>query len=149
MNYDCSENPEPCTHCVLMQLVPPGFRSDKTPCRHLPLNEQGETLDSLYRYDNQPEVEESVGNWLRTTIAKLEETPRVAHLDSSRHVAAPGGAEIQALRCFRSLTPSVQTRRVPRLFSGPVAANFSASGPVMVLKSRIVVRWVLGRTFTA
>ncbi|MGA7189423.1 MAG: hypothetical protein WBY66_13065, partial [Candidatus Acidiferrales bacterium] len=38
MNYDCQESPEPCTHCVLMRLVPPEYRSAKTPCRHIPLN---------------------------------------------------------------------------------------------------------------
>lgn len=124
MNYDCSENPEPCTHCVLMQLVPPGFRSAKTPCRHIPLNDQGGTLDSLYRYDNQPEVEESVGNWLRTTIAKLEETPRVAQLDSSRHVAAPEGAEIQGTPLFQKSHPKCANPACPTAFQWPGGGNF-------------------------
>jgi hypothetical protein len=32
----------------------------------------GETLDILYRTGTQQEVEEALGNWLRTTIRQLE-----------------------------------------------------------------------------
>lgn len=105
MNYDSKENPEPCSHCVLMQLVPPAFRSAKTPCRHIPLNEAGESLDSLYRYDNQPEIEESVGNWLRTTIATLEESRRTAQLESSRQVAAPDSTSVPGTPLFQKFHP--------------------------------------------
>ena len=72
MNYDSKENPSPCSECVLMHLVPPELRSEKIPCRHIPLNASGETLDSLYRYSDQNEVEETVGSWLRATIQRLE-----------------------------------------------------------------------------
>ncbi|HUJ30273.1 MAG TPA: hypothetical protein VLY23_03265 [Candidatus Acidoferrum sp.] len=73
MNYDSKENPEPCGHCVLMQLVPPEYRTETIPCRHIPLNAAGETLDSAYRYDDQQEIEDAVKAWLRTTIARLEQ----------------------------------------------------------------------------
>jgi hypothetical protein len=73
MNYDSKENPGPCSDCVLMQLVPPECRSEKISCRHIPFNVSGETLDSLYRYSNQNETEETVGGWLRATIQRLEE----------------------------------------------------------------------------
>src|SRR5580700_4936176 len=73
MNYDSKENPGPCSDCVLMHLVPPERRSEKIPCRHIPFNVSGETLDSLYRYSNQNETEETVGGWLRATIQRLEE----------------------------------------------------------------------------
>src|SRR5215831_21053427 len=72
MNYDSKENPGPCSECVLMQLVPPERRSEKVPCRHIPLNVSGETLDSLYQHSNQNEIEETVGGWLRTVIQRLE-----------------------------------------------------------------------------
>ncbi len=72
MNYDSNENPAPCSECVLMQLVPPEARSTKIPCRHIPLTKEGETLDSIYRYGTQQEIEEAVGNWLRATIKSLE-----------------------------------------------------------------------------
>ena len=87
MNYDCKDNPEPCSHCVLTQLVPPDLRNEKIPCRHIPLNALGENLDSLYRYDDQREIEETVENWLRATIAKLEAARRVAQSDGP-HAAA-------------------------------------------------------------
>ena len=80
MNYDCKDNPEPCSHCVLTQLVPPDLRNEKIPCRHIPLNALGENLDSLYRYDDQREIEETVENWLRATIAKLEAARRLAQI---------------------------------------------------------------------
>lgn len=73
MNYDSKDNPAPCSDCVLMQLVPPEHRSEKIPCRHIPFNESGDTLDSLYRYHDQNEIEDTVGNWLRSTIRFLEE----------------------------------------------------------------------------
>jgi hypothetical protein len=72
MNYDCKTNPAPCSDCVLMQLVPPEFRDGKIPCRQIPLNAAGETLDSLYRWGDEHEIEESLRNWLVTTIAQLE-----------------------------------------------------------------------------
>ena len=82
MNYESKENPAACSECVLMHLVPPALRAEKTPCRHIPLNEAGETLDSLYRWSEHAEVEEAVDSWLRTTIAKLEEQRKnVAHAE--------------------------------------------------------------------
>ena len=73
MNHDHKDNPAPCGDCVLMQLVPPEFRSSKSPCRHIALNATGETLDSLYRYGDEREIEEAVRKWLQETIAKSEE----------------------------------------------------------------------------
>lgn len=72
MNYDSKHNPGPCSNCVLMQLVPAGRRSEKIPCRHIPLNAEGETLDSFYRCCNQMELEDALRTWLRATIQRLE-----------------------------------------------------------------------------
>ena len=80
-NYDARDHSEPCSECVLMQAVPPGSRGEKIPCRHIPLNEQGETLDSLYRYADRRETEEAFGTWLRSTISNLEEeAQRLGHV---------------------------------------------------------------------
>jgi hypothetical protein len=116
MNYDCKDSPDPCTHCVLTQLVPPEFRSAKTPCRHIPLNEAGESLDTLYRYDNQPEVEDTAGKWLQETIAKLQETRRVAQLESSRHLPPPDGAETQGTPLFHNFHPKCANPACPTAF---------------------------------
>jgi hypothetical protein len=116
MNYDCKASPDPCTHCALTQLVPPEFRSAKTPCRHIPLNGAGESLDTLYRYDNQPEVEDTVAKWLRGTIAKLQDTRRVAQLESSRHLPSPDGAETQGTPLFHNFHPKCANPACPTAF---------------------------------
>ena len=72
MNYDSKENSGPCSDCVLINLVPLERRSEKIPCRHIPLNVSGETLESLYQRSNQNEIEEAVGGWLRTLIHHVE-----------------------------------------------------------------------------
>jgi len=77
MNHDHTNDPESCGDCVLMQLVPPEFRSAPVPCRHIPLNAVGETLDSLYRYGDEHEIEETVMKWLQATISELEEERRI------------------------------------------------------------------------
>jgi len=60
-----------------MQFVPSEHRSEKFPCRHIPLDASGQTLDSLYRCCNQQEVEEAVRNWLRVAIERLEEERKI------------------------------------------------------------------------
>jgi hypothetical protein len=72
-DYDCREHSSPCADCVLIQLVPLARRSEAFPCRHIPLDTSGETLDSLYRSCDQQEVEERVRDWLRATTKRLEE----------------------------------------------------------------------------
>lgn len=75
MNYDSKENPAPCEECVLMQLVPAEDREKRIPCRHIPLSPNGETLQSLYRWASQREIEDAMRTWLRATIEKLEAAP--------------------------------------------------------------------------
>lgn len=72
MNYDSKANPRPCEECFLMQFVPRESRGEKVPCRHIPLNQEGETLDDFYRGGTQQEIEDALGGWLRRTIARLE-----------------------------------------------------------------------------
>ncbi|MFZ3217521.1 MAG: hypothetical protein WA192_15790 [Candidatus Acidiferrales bacterium] len=104
MNYDCKEMPEPCDHCVLTQLVPPELRNEKIPCRHIPLNARGETLDALYRYEDDRDVQETVQHWLRSTIAKLVESRRVAELASAKD-GAPIDAAMKGTPLFQRFHP--------------------------------------------
>ena len=90
MNFDSKENPGPCIDCVLIYLVPAQHRSEKIPCRHIPFNTSGENLDSLYRYSNQQETEETVAGWLGTTIQRLEEE-RAATREAHTKQPASGG----------------------------------------------------------
>lgn len=90
MNYDSKQSPAPCSNCILMELVPPELRFGKIPCRQIPLNHAGETLDSLYRYGDQPEIEETLRNWLVANIAQLEERRRGAAPDYGERLPASG-----------------------------------------------------------
>ena len=73
MNLGCKTERAPCSNCLLMKFVPPANRLEAIPCRHIPLNEAGETIDSSYRRRTQLELEEALGAWLRTTIKRLEQ----------------------------------------------------------------------------
>jgi len=72
MNYDCKDCKDPCTECVLIHLVPPDQRGQEIPCRHIRLNETGETLDSLYRYADDRDIADTVRAYLRNTIERIE-----------------------------------------------------------------------------
>jgi hypothetical protein len=90
VNHARRDNPSPCTDCVLMQFVPSEHRSEKFPCRHIPLDAAGQTLDSLYRFCNQQEVEEAVRNWLRVTIDRLEEGRKTPSVGDPRTLLSGG-----------------------------------------------------------
>lgn len=64
--------PVPCTLCVLMEFVPREYQKERFPCRYIPLDESGQTLDHLYRTGTEEETHAIVANWLRKTIARLE-----------------------------------------------------------------------------
>ena len=72
LNYGNTAPRRPCSECVLMQLVPVPFCDEKVPCRYIPLNQQSETIQSLYRCGTPEELEAAVGEWLMNTIQKLE-----------------------------------------------------------------------------
>ena len=55
-----------------MQFVPQEARTEQTPCIHIPLSPAGETVASLYRTGTQQELEEALGDWLRSTIRRIE-----------------------------------------------------------------------------
>jgi hypothetical protein len=85
LNYNAREDRAPCSDCLLMQFVPEERRSAKIPCRHIPFNAAGQTLDSLYSYGTQQEIEEALDGWLRTNIQRLDEEQ--AATGSSDHKA--------------------------------------------------------------
>jgi hypothetical protein len=114
MNYDSKENPSPCSDCVLMHLVPPERRFEKIPCRHIPFNESGETLDSLYKYSDQNEIEETVGSWLRTTVQRLEERRAAVHRDHNQPV--PSREMLKGTPLYQSLHPKCANPACPTAF---------------------------------
>lgn len=72
-NFADLERLHPCSECLLIDFVPPEARTEDVPCHHIPLNTKGETIDELEWKDDQRQLEETVKNWLRSTIKKLEE----------------------------------------------------------------------------
>ena len=73
INFNDPERPYPCNECVLYDLVPVQNLEQNIPCHFIPLNGQGETIDSMERQYNQVELEEAVKNWLRATIKRMEQ----------------------------------------------------------------------------
>jgi|SRR5579859_49528 len=71
-NHGLSKKSIPCSRCALLQLVPLAKRSNDIPCRDIPLNEEGETLQSLYETATRNEMELKLDAWLRRTIEQLE-----------------------------------------------------------------------------
>ena len=63
----------PCTECHLLDFVPPEGRAAVVPCHNIPLNEAGETIETLEMEDNQQKLETEVKNWLRAKIRQIEE----------------------------------------------------------------------------
>src|ERR1017187_6668409 len=72
LNFSDPARPHPCDECLLTQLVPPEQRDQEVPCRFIPLNDKGQTVDSLYRTGTQQEIEEALRNWLRREISRIE-----------------------------------------------------------------------------
>ena len=64
-----------CPHgdCLLLDFVPKECRGEAIPCRHIPLNESGETLNTLYSTGTNEEIQKTLREWLLKTIAGLEQ----------------------------------------------------------------------------
>lgn len=69
-------NTASCEGCALIQFVPSESLEEKTPCWHIPLNDANQTLDSLYRWGTEDEVEQSLKTWLWTEILSIEDRRR-------------------------------------------------------------------------
>jgi hypothetical protein len=92
LNYGYIARRIPCSGCALMKFVPAGHHQEKFPCRHIPLDESGETLDSLYRTATEEETHTALSSWLRATIEGLEsgraDVPTSANSPNSHGAAA-------------------------------------------------------------
>jgi len=77
LNFNDPARPHACNECLLRDFVPAEAHEELIPCHFIPLNDLGETVDSMERHLHQPELEEALKKWLRSTIARLE-TERLA-----------------------------------------------------------------------
>jgi len=73
LNRDPTKPRRPCSECVFAEFVPEGLGKKRIPCRYIPLDERGETIDSFYRTGTQEELEAAVMKWLKATINRLEQ----------------------------------------------------------------------------
>jgi hypothetical protein len=63
----------PNVQCAFLDFVPRGRRAEVVPCRHIPLNEAGETVQSLYNTTAADEIENAVREWLEDRIEELKQ----------------------------------------------------------------------------
>ena len=63
----------PCSECRLIKFVPRELQSESSPCRFIPLDEKGETIDYFDRCGTQLELEEALAGWQRGQIARIEQ----------------------------------------------------------------------------
>jgi hypothetical protein len=63
----------PYAECVLLEFVPEGRRTESLPCQHIPLNQTGETLSTMYNTAAIDEIENALREWLRKRIAEMEQ----------------------------------------------------------------------------
>jgi len=78
LNFGDVAEQRPCKECALIEFVPSERLQEKFPCRHIPLDEAGLTLDSLYRTGTEEETYAAVSKWLKRKIESLEgERPQV------------------------------------------------------------------------
>jgi hypothetical protein len=72
INYGYPSRAHPCSECHLLDFVPPDGQAASVPCHHIPLNEAGESVETLEAEDNQQKLEESLRIWLSARINQLE-----------------------------------------------------------------------------
>jgi len=98
-------------------------RSEKNPCRHIPFDVSGETLDSLYRDSDQNEIEETVGNWLRAAIQRLEEERMVAQRDRNKH-STPSRETLRGTPLYQTEHPKCANPACPTAFKWTAGGKF-------------------------
>ncbi len=73
LNMGLEEKREPCAHCFLIEFVPPEVRnSEGDLCHKIPLNDRGDTIESLEREGDPNKLQAAVLEWLKRTVVRLE-----------------------------------------------------------------------------
>jgi len=133
MNYDSKDNPGPCEECVLMQLVPSEQRAGNIPCHKIPLNTAGDTLESLYRYAEDRDVEEIYGKWLREVIERVEQLTRGPSPTSAADPAAP---VVPGIALHQNLHPKCANPACPAAFVWNAGGKFFRFREIETAKDR-------------
>jgi hypothetical protein len=122
LNFGHKDNPGPCSGCILMDFVPPEHRSQKFPCRHIPLDASGQTLDALYRNCDQAEVEARVCDWLELTIQRLEQERKARRQEDGRKLL--GSQESRGVPLHEKLHPKCANPACPAAFHWLAGGKF-------------------------
>jgi hypothetical protein len=77
LNYALPVKKHPCAECFLMEFVPEGKQDESVPCHHIPLNDRGETLESMQGFGRDLQVQDAMREWLHSKIAELEASAAV------------------------------------------------------------------------
>jgi hypothetical protein len=56
----------------LIDFVAPEHHAEAVPCHYIHLTAAGDTIEDLECEDNQPKLEITLRNWLRTKISEIE-----------------------------------------------------------------------------
>jgi len=72
LNFGYPYRVHPCSECLLNDFVPATRQSEVVPCHHIPLDAEGETVETLELKENQQALEEKVKAWLRARIKEIE-----------------------------------------------------------------------------
>jgi hypothetical protein len=74
LNVGLEEKEQPCASCFLSEFAPPQVRySTGDICHQIPLNEKGDTVESLKAEGDPYKLQATVLSWLKKTVAKLEQ----------------------------------------------------------------------------
>lgn len=73
LNFDEPSMKHACNECLLWDWVPTEHRTDEIPCHFIPLNEKGESIASLEGAADRELAEQTLLEWLDSTISRLEE----------------------------------------------------------------------------
>jgi hypothetical protein len=73
LGTDQGRRDETCDECPLLDLVPPEQQKAATPCLQIPLNERGETIETILQRHDQAYLEKELLRWMERTMQRLEE----------------------------------------------------------------------------
>lgn len=72
LNVGLEQKKHPCSSCFLSEFVPAELRdSAGTICHKIPLNEKGDTIESLEADDDPYKLQGAVLGWLKNTVRTL------------------------------------------------------------------------------
>jgi hypothetical protein len=81
INFGYPYRAHSCEECHLIDFVPTDKRAETIPCHHIPLDQKGETVETLEMEDNQQKMENAIKDWLRAQIKQMEEERALRELD--------------------------------------------------------------------